>query len=73
MKKATSLGKLKRVVDAIERGNFELVEFEAIVDRSQPRLCTVTVILDRLVVPGNSNKKPPRQSKVRELIFDEED
>jgi hypothetical protein len=69
----TPLERLKRIVDAIERGQFELVEYEAVADKSDRGRYIVTLLLDRLVAPGKPNKKPPRQSKVRELIFDEED
>jgi hypothetical protein len=59
------------MVDAIDRGHFELIECEAV--KSEPGRYTVTVLLERLVTPGTLNKKPVRQSKVRELIFDDED
>jgi hypothetical protein len=68
----TPLDRLKRIVAAIERGDFELTEYRAIAVVSEPGRYTVTVLLERLVEPGAPNKKPPRQSKVRELIFDEE-
>jgi hypothetical protein len=61
------------LVAAIERGHFELLEFETAAVKSEPGHYTVTVTLERLTAPGKSNKKPPRQSKVRELIFDDED
>lgn len=75
MRKAlTPLDRLKRIADAIDRGDFELVEYDAVADKSDRRRYTVTVVLDRLVAitPGKSNKEPPRQTKVRELIFDDE-
>lgn len=75
MRKAlTPLDRIKRIVDAIDRGDFELVEYDAVADKSDRGRYTVTVVLDRLVAitPGKSNKKPPRQTKVRELIFDDE-
>ena len=75
MRKAlTPLDRLKRIVDAIDRGDFELVEYDAVADKSDRGRYTVTVVLYRLVAitPGKSNKKPPRQTKVRELIFDDE-
>ena len=74
MRKAlTPLDRLKRMVAAIERGHFELIECGAIADREAgPGRYTVTVLLERLVEESKPNKRPPRQSKVRELIFDEE-
>ena len=74
-KMLTPLDRLKRLVDAIERRQFELVEYEAVADKSDRGRYTVTVVLDRLVAvtPGKSNKRPPRQSKVRELIFDDDE
>ena len=75
MRKAlTPLDRIKRIVDAIDRGDFELVEYDAVADKSDRGRYTVTVVLDRLVAitPGKSNQKPPRQTKVRELIFDDE-
>ena len=75
MRKAlTPLDRIKRIVDAIDRGDFELVEYDAVADKSDRGRYTVTVVLDRLVAitPGKANKKPPRQTKVRELIFDDE-
>jgi hypothetical protein len=72
MRKATPRERLGKMVDAIDRGHFELIECEAVAVTSEPRQYTVTVILERLVAPGAPNKKPLRQSKVRELIFDED-
>jgi hypothetical protein len=69
----TPLARLKKTVDAIECGQFELIECEVIVDKSEPGRYTLMVLLERLVAEGRPNKKkPPRQSKVRELIFDED-
>ena len=69
----TPLDRIKKTVDAIERGQFELIECEVIVDKSEPGRYTLMVLLERLVAPGKPNKKLPRQSKVRELIFDDDD
>lgn len=70
----TPLDRLKRLVDAIERGQFELVEYEAVAVKSDPGFYTVTALLERLVAERKSNnKRPPRQSKVRELIFDDDE
>lgn len=69
----TPLDRIKKTVDAIERGQFELIECEVIVDKSEPGRYTLMVLLERLVAPGKPNKKPVRQSKVRELIFDDDD
>ena len=69
----TPLDRLKRLVDAIERGQFELIEYEVAVVKSEPGRYTVGVLLERLIAEGRPNKKPVRQSKVRELIFDEEE
>ena len=72
MKRATPLDRLRKVVDGIERGHFELIECEAVAVTAEPGRINVIVLLERLVAPGKLNKKPPRQSKVRELIFDED-
>ena len=69
----TELEKLQKLMTAIERGHFELLDFEAVAVKSEPGRYIITVLLERLVAPGKPNKKPPRQSKVRELIFDDED
>lgn len=66
------LDRLKKMVDAIECGKFELIECKAEAVRSERGQYTVTVVLERLVEESKPNKRPPRQSKVRELIFDEE-
>ena len=73
MRKAlTPLARLRRTVEAIERGDFELLECDAVADKSEPGQYIMTVRLERLVARGAPNKKPPRQTKVRELIFDED-
>ena len=69
----TPLDRLKRLVDAIERGHFELIEYEAVAVKSETSRYIVTVLLERLVAEGKPNKKPLRQTKVRELIFDDDD
>ena len=66
------LDRLKRAVTAIDRGEFALLEYEAVADKSEPGQYVMTVRLERLIAQGTPNKKSPRQSKVRELIFDEE-
>ena len=74
MKKAVnSRDRLNRVVSAIERGQFELIDCDVVADKSEPGRYVVRVFLERLVAEGKPNKKPPRQTKVRELIFDDED
>ena len=72
MKKAAPLDRLRKVMDGIERGHFELIECEAVSVPAEPGRINVVVLLERLVTPGRPNKKPVRQSKVRELIFDED-
>ena len=72
-KTVTALDKLKKMMDAIERGHFELIECEAVAIKSEPGQYTVTVLLERLVAERKSNKNVVRQRKVRELIFDDED
>ena len=69
----TPRDRLRKLVDAIDRGHFELIECEAVAIKAEPGRYAVTVLLERLVAQGILNKKPVRQSKVRELIFDEEE
>ncbi|HZK78027.1 MAG TPA: hypothetical protein VFC35_03905 [Gemmatimonadaceae bacterium] len=69
----TPLDLLKKTVVAIECGHFELIDCEVVAVKSEPGRYTVVALLERLVAPGSPNKRPPRQSKVRELIFDDGD
>ena len=74
-KQQTALERLKRMVEGIEKGDFELVEYEAVALRSEPGRYVLNVILKRpkaykLV---NPTKRMLRQTKTRELIFADED